>query len=195
MKTVIIKYQGGNVQSVAFALERLGASATVTDDADTIRTADRVIFPGVGEAGSTMKYLRERKLDQLIPSLEQPVLGICLGMQLMCRFSEENNTRCMGIFDVDVVKFPAKPLKVPHMGWNSLHNTKDWIGDSLDGKFAYFVHSFFAPLNPCTVAEVTYGRPFSAALRTNNFFAVQFHPEKSGDSGMRILKAFLDQSA
>lgn len=135
----------GNTQSVAFALDRLGVNYVITDHLETIAGADKVIFPGVGEASTTMAYLRERKLDVLIPSLRQPVLGICLGMQLMCRHSEENNTTCLGIFEADVKRFSGKPWKVPHMGWNVLHNTNNWVGEPMEGKFAYFVHSYFVP--------------------------------------------------
>ncbi len=194
MNTAIIRYQGGNVQSVAFALERLGVNFSITDDPEEIQRADSVIFPGVGEASTTIRYLRERKLDRLISDLRQPTLGICLGMQLMCRHSEENDTTCMGIFDVEVKRLPGKPLKVPHMGWNMLHNTNNWIDRGLEGKFVYFVHSFFVPLNKYTVAEVTYDQPFSAAMRKDNFFAVQFHPEKSAEQGVPILQGFLQQS-
>ncbi len=194
MNTAIIRYHGGNTQSVAFALERLGVNFTITDVPEEIQRADNVIFPGVGEASTTMRYLRERNLDKLITSLRQPTLGICLGMQLMCRQSEENNTTCMGIFDVEVKRLPGKPLKVPHMGWNMLHNTNNWIDSRLEGKFVYFVHSFFVPLNKYTVAQVTYDQPFSAAMRKDNFFAVQFHPEKSAEQGIPLLQSFLQQS-
>lgn len=194
MKTVIIKYPGGNIQSVSFALQRLGVTPTVSDVADEIRGADRVIFPGVGEAATAMSYLSARGLDQVIRSLRQPVLGICLGMQLMCRHSEERNTQGLSIFDVDVVRFPDNRVKVPHMGWNQLHSTKDWLGTGMEGIFAYFVHSYFVPLNSQTVAQTTYDQPFSAALRKDNFFAVQFHPEKSGLAGARILETFLNQA-
>lgn len=195
MNIVIVKYPGGNVQSVAFSLERLGVSATVTDNPERITGADRVILPGVGEASTAMRHLRLNRLDEVIRSLRQPVLGICLGMQLMCRYSEENNTECMGLFDVDVVRFSGKTGKVPHMGWNSLHDTKDWLGDGVEGNFAYFVHSYFVPVNVFTVATTHYGQAFSAALRRDNFHAVQFHPEKSGEAGSRILSSFLTQPA
>ena len=194
MNTAIIRYQGGNIQSVAFALERLGVNFSITDDPEVIQRADNVIFPGVGEASSTMRYLKEKNLDKLICNLRQPILGICLGMQLMCRHSEENDTPCLGIFDVEVKRLPGKPLKVPHMGWNMLHNTNNWIDRRLEGKFVYFVHSFFVPLNIYTVAQVTYDQPFSAAMRKDNFFAVQFHPEKSAEQGVPILQGFLQQS-
>lgn len=195
MNIVIVKYPGGNVQSVAFSLERLGASGTVTDNPERITGADRVILPGVGEASTAMRHLRLNRLDGVIRSLRQPVLGICLGMQLMCRYSEENNTECMGLFDVDVVRFSDKTGKVPHMGWNSLHDTKDWLGNGVEGNFAYFVHSYFVPLNAFTMATTHYGQAFSAALRRDNFHAVQFHPEKSGEAGSRILSSFLTQPA
>lgn len=195
MNIVIVKYPGGNVQSVAFSLERLGASGTVTDNPERITRADRVILPGVGEASTAMRHFRLNRLDEVIRSLRQPVLGICLGMQLMCRYSEENNTECMGLFDVDVVRFSDKTGKVPHMGWNSLHDTKDWLGNGVEGNFAYFVHSYFVPLNAFTMATTHYGQAFSAALRRDNFHAVQFHPEKSGEAGSRILSSFLTQPA
>lgn len=194
MKTVIIRYHGGNVQSVDFALQRLGITASVTADPEAIQGADHVIFPGVGEAGSTMQFLREKKLDQLIPSLTQPVLGICLGMQLLCRHSVENNTVGLGVYDVDVVRFSGETMKVPHMGWNQLTNTKDWLAGPVENKFAYFVHSFFVPLNRFTIASSTHGAPFSAALRKDNFFAVQFHPEKSAECGMEVLERFFAAS-
>ncbi len=191
MNTVIIKYPGGNVQSVTFALQRLGITPAITDDAEEIRQAERVIFPGVGEAATAMRYLHERRLDQLIPSLRQPVLGICLGMQLMCRHSEERDTPGLSVFDVDVIRFAGPLVKVPHMGWNKLHTTRDWMESKSEDPFVYFVHSYFVPLNPHTVAQTTYGQPFSAGLRKDNFFAVQFHPEKSGPPGSRILERFL----
>lgn len=193
MKTVIIRYPGGNIQSVSNALQRLGITPVVTDSPEEIRSADRVIFPGVGEAATAMSYLTEHQLDQVIKSLRQPVLGICLGMQLMCRHSEERNTPGLAIFDTDVRRFTGATIKVPHMGWNRLHDTKDWLESVADGIFAYFVHSYYVPVNAFTVAQSTYGQPFSAALRKDNFYAVQFHPEKSGDAGSRMLQAFFNQ--
>jgi len=194
MKTVIIKYNAGNVQSVMYALERLGASYLLTDDEAEIRSADKVIFPGVGEASTAMAYLRERGLDKLIPSLEQPVLGTCVGMQLMCRYSEENNTTCMGIFDIDVRRFPARPgFKVPHMGWNSIHSLQGPLTEGLsENAYVYFVHSYAADVCPETTATCDYVRPFSAMLHRDNFYAAQFHAEISGDVGQRILKNFLN---
>lgn len=193
MNTVIIKYPGGNIQSVTFALQRLGVAPMVTDRPEEITAADQVIFPGVGEAATAMRYLQAKGLDQVIRDLRQPVLGICLGMQLMCRHSQERNTPGLGIFDTDVIRFTGESIKVPHMGWNRLYNTKDWLSSGAEGIFAYFVHSYFVPLNDYTVAQTTYEQPFSAALRKANFFAVQFHPEKSGDAGARMLQAFLNQ--
>ncbi len=195
MKSAIIKYPGGNIQSVVSALERLGVDPVVTDSAEEIRAADNVIFPGVGEAWTTMQYIRGSGLDRVICGLRQPVLGICLGMQLMCRHSAERDTPGLGIFDVDVIRFPAESVKVPHMGWNQLRETKDWLATGIEGGFAYFVHSYFVPLTAHTVATATHDRPFSAALRKDNFFAVQFHPEKSGETGERILKEFLKQQS
>ncbi len=193
MKTVIIKYNAGNVQSVMYALDRLSVGYLYTDDEEEIRSADKVIFPGVGEASTAMAYLRSKKLDSLIPSLKQPVLGTCVGMQLMCRYSEENNTDCMGIFDVDVIRFPPTPgVKVPHMGWNSIYNYKDQITAGLqDDAYVYFVHSYAAPVCEHTIATCDYIQPFSALLHRDNFYAAQFHCEISGDVGEKILSNFL----
>lgn len=192
MKLVIVKYNAGNIQSVSFALERLGVRFTITDDTELIKSADKVIFPGVGEASTTMKYLQDKKLDQLIVSLKQPMLGICLGMQLMCRHSEEYNTTCLGIFDETVKKFtPQRDFKVPHMGWNKLTITDSWLDPSIDGKFAYFVHSYYVPVTSHTSAVTDYINPFSAAMHKDNFYAVQFHPEKSAEAGELVLKSFL----
>jgi glutamine amidotransferase len=192
MKVAIIKYNAGNIRSVDHALQRLGVHGVLTDDFDTIASADKVIFPGVGEAGTTMKYLRERGLDRLLKGLTQPVLGICLGQQLMCSRSEEGNTPCIGIFEEEVRRFPAGSLKVPHMGWNSLDRVRgDLIPVELRGAYVYFVHSYYVPVCEYTAAETHYILPFSAALQHKNFYATQFHPEKSGDPGERILSKFL----
>lgn len=198
MRVAIIKYNAGNIRSVLFALERLGIEAVVTDDEETIRNATHVIFPGVGAAGSAMAYLRERGLDKLIKSLTQPFLGVCLGMQLMCRHSEENDTECLGIFDIPVKKFNAPPpseegaLKVPHMGWNSLHALKSPLLAGLsEGAYCYFVHSYYAALDEATIATTVYGIEYSSALHKDNFYGVQFHPEKSAKVGEQILKNFL----
>ncbi len=192
MKIAIIKYNAGNTQSVAFALDRIGVSYAITDDPEEIKASEKVIFPGVGEASTAMQYLRDKNLDQLLPQLTQPVLGICLGMQLMCRFSEENNTECLGIFDETVKHFKATQTnKVPHTGWNNLTQTKGWLGPEFENTFVYFVHSYYVPLNPYTVAQTDYIAPFSAAMGKDNFFAVQFHPEKSAEVGEKILKQFL----
>ncbi len=197
MKVVIIKYNAGNVFSVQCALRRIGIEAEITDDADAIRRADKVIFPGVGEASTAMAYLREHGLDSVIRSLRQPVLGICIGMQLMCRSSEEGNTSCLGIFDVDVKRFDnssSQQYKIPHMGWNTLKvgSENNVIDSSCNGKYAYFVHSYYAPINEYTIAECDYITPFSAALHKDNFYATQFHPEKSGSVGEQILKNFIE---
>jgi len=192
MNLAIINYNAGNVQSVLFALERLGISATLTDDLEEIAAADKVIFPGVGEASTTMQRLRERNLDALIPSLKQPVLGICLGMQLLCTHSEENDTECLGVFPDKVVKFEPK-LKVPHVGWNSIYGLQNPLFDAkLEGEYVYFVHSYYVEKGEYTIAECDYITPFSAAIRKDNFFATQFHPEKSGTVGASILKKFLE---
>lgn len=192
MKLVIIKYNAGNVQSVSFALERLGINFSITDNAEEIKSADKVLFPGVGEASTTMAFLRAKNLDKLIPELTQPVLGICLGMQLMCRYSEENDTSCLGIFDEDVKRFvPTSSQKVPHMGWNKLNLTDSWLSRDLENEFVYFVHSYYVPVNAHSSAITEYINPFSAALHKNNFYAVQFHPEKSALAGEKVLKSFL----
>ena len=192
MKLVIIKYNAGNVQSVSFALERLGLSFTISDNPEEIQNADKVIFPGVGEASTTMAFLRDKKLDKLIPALSQPVLGVCLGMQLMCSFSEENNTTCLGIFPETVKRFvPTPTLKVPHMGWNQVKVTEGWLDPKLNDQHVYFVHSYYVHLNERTSAITEYTLPFSACMHTKNFYAVQFHPEKSASAGELVLKSFL----
>lgn len=192
MKVAIVKYNAGNIRSVYFALERLGIEATITDDHEQLRTADRVIFPGVGEASTTMKYLKERKLDILLRELTQPVLGICLGLQLMCTHTEEGDADCIGIFDLEVKKFEMK-LKVPHMGWNILENVSGKLfNPEAEGSFVYFVHSYYAVLGENTSAVTHYNNPFSAAIEHDNFYATQFHPEKSGPVGEKILKNFLE---
>ena len=207
MKVAIVKYNAGNVQSVRFALERLGVQSIWTDDPEELRRAERVIFPGVGEASSAMRFLRGRGLDEVICSLRQPVLGICLGLQLFCRHSEENDTTCLGIFDAEVRKFQntkvkisnpksripnLESLKVPHIGWNKLCNLRGALFEGVtEESFAYFVHSYYAEENPATVATTDYGVTFSAALHRDNFYAVQFHPEKSSAVGQQILSNFL----
>lgn len=192
MKTVIIKYNAGNVQSVMFALERLGVSYQWTDDEQEIRTADKVIFPGVGEASTAMAYIREKSLDKLIPTLKQPFLGTCVGMQLMCRHSEENDAQCLGIFDIPVRRFRSDTLKVPHVGWNTLQHLNGTLTHGLsEQSYVYYVHSYYAELSQWTVAETDYVQPFSAMLHRDNFYAAQFHAEISGNVGQKILENFL----
>ncbi|WP_345765639.1 imidazole glycerol phosphate synthase subunit HisH [Chryseobacterium endophyticum] len=187
----IIKYNGGNVSSVQNALSRLQVESVVTDDFDTLRSADKVIFPGVGEASSTMKNLKEKGLDLLIPSLQQPVLGICLGMQLMCGNNEEGNTAGLGIFDLEVKKFPAGDI-VPHMGWNTLSAVNSPLFSNIENDTdVYFVHSYYCELSEYTTSVCDYILPFSASLQKGNFYAMQFHPEKSGEAGSRLLENFL----
>ena len=194
MNVAIIKYNAGNIYSVSYALKRLGVEAIVTADPERLQKADKVIFPGVGEARTTMDYLRRHRLDVLIKELKQPLLGICLGMQLMCRHSEEGDADCLGIFDVDVKRFlpQAHTDKVPHMGWNTITALRSGLFDERqEQQFVYFVHSYYVPVNPFTAATTDYILPFSAALHKDNFYATQFHPEKSGSVGEAILHNFL----
>ncbi|WP_301923977.1 imidazole glycerol phosphate synthase subunit HisH [Ferruginibacter sp.] len=188
----IVKYNAGNVQSVQYALQRIGVESVVTDNFDSIRQADKVIFPGVGHAQSAMQYLRENGLDTLLLSLQQPVLGICLGLQLLCKHSQEGDTNCLGIFDTEVKLFSSPALKVPQIGWNNIYGYKSVLFNELpEQSFMYTVHSYYAALSDETVATTEYILPFSAALQKNNFYAVQFHPEKSGTAGETILKNFI----
>lgn len=192
MSVAIIKYNAGNVQSVQYALQRLGVTSIVTDDEMEIRRAEKVIFPGVGHANAAMQYLRERELDKVIISLQQPVLGICLGLQLLCKHSEEGDTPCLGIFDTEVKLFASTGLKVPQMGWNNIYDLKSGLFEGLaEESFIYNVHSYYAALSKQTIATTDYILPYSAALQKNNFYAVQFHPEKSGKIGEIILKNFI----
>ncbi|MCP3894870.1 imidazole glycerol phosphate synthase subunit HisH [Bacteroides sp.] len=195
MKVAIIKYNAGNIHSVDCALRRLGVEAVITADKELLRTADKVIFPGVGEAETTMNHLKATGMDELIKSLRQPVLGICLGMQLMCRYSEEGEADCLGIFDVSVKRFVSQRQedKVPHMGWNTIEQTNSELFKGFTHEeFVYFVHSFYVPVCEFTSAQTDYIQPFSAALHKDNFYATQFHPEKSGEAGERIIKNFLE---
>lgn len=195
MKIAIVKYNAGNIYSVDYALKRLGVEAVITADKEALMSADKVIFPGVGEAETTMNYLRQHRLDEVIKKLKQPVLGICLGMQLMCRHSEEGNADCLGIFDTDVKRFHPERHedKVPHMGWNTLSHVRSNLFKGFEKEeFVYFVHSFYVPLNEFTAAQTDYILPYSSAMHKDNFYATQFHPEKSGTVGERILQNFLD---
>lgn len=207
MKLVIVKYNAGNIQSVLYALERIGCGAEVTDDKARIAGADKVIFPGVGEASTAMEYLRARGLDVVIRGLRQPVLGICLGMQLLCSYSEENDTDCLGIFEERVRKFepgdgPAKvsqnvaapaATKVPQIGWNNIYDLETPLFDGVaDGSWCYFVHGYYAALGTHAIAKTDYVQPYSSALHRGNFYGVQFHPEKSAQTGEKILKNFIE---
>lgn len=192
MKIALIDYGAGNVQSVKYAVNRLGYEPILTKDHDEIKTADKVIFPGVGAAKAAMQQLKESGLDKVIPTLTQPVLGICVGMQLMAKHSQEGDVECLGIIDAEVVKF-EEGLKIPHMGWNDLSETKSDLFALLPSEHqVYFVHSYYVPVNEYTIATTDYGVNFSAAIKKDNFYAVQFHTEKSGDIGEQILKQFLE---
>ncbi|MDH5396734.1 MAG: imidazole glycerol phosphate synthase subunit HisH [Cyclobacteriaceae bacterium] len=195
MNIVIIKYNAGNTQSVIFGLNRLGIDPVLTDDPEEIMKADKVIFPGVGEASTTMKYLRDHKLDKVIVNLKQPVLGICLGMQLMCAHSEEGDTSCLGIFDLNVRQFKAegnRQYKIPQMGWNTLTSVHSPLFDAeMENSHVYFVHGFYVPLSKYTIATTEFIHPYSSAIARDNFYAVQFHPEKSSATGEQILKNFI----
>jgi glutamine amidotransferase len=191
LKLVIINYGAGNTQSIQFAFERLGVSAILSNNNEEILSADKIIFPGVGHAESALEILKETKLDLLIPSLKQPVLGICLGMQLMCSFSEEGKVSCLNIFNMPVKRFSSK-MKVPHTGWNQIENLKTNGYQNIKEKsFVYFVHSYFVPVCEYTTAICNYSQPFSASLQKNNFYAAQFHPEKSATIGQQFLQNFL----
>jgi glutamine amidotransferase len=195
MSIVIVRYNAGNIFSVESAFKRLGVDAVVSSDLEIIRKADKVVFPGVGEASTTMRHMRRLGLDTLIPSLKQPVLGICLGMQLMCAHSEEGDVDCLNIFDTEVKRFVSRKHedKVPHMGWNTIADVKSRMFDtSMEKEFVYFVHSYYVPVGEYTAATTDYINPFSAALHKDNFYATQFHPEKSGSVGEKILLNFLN---
>jgi glutamine amidotransferase len=193
MKLAIIKYNAGNITSVDFAFKRIGVNAEITDDIEKIKSADKVLFPGVGEASSAMSFLKEKNLDKAIKDLKQPVLGICLGMQLMCEFSEEGETDCLGIFNKKVKHFGSKELKVPQIGWNNIFDLKSPLFKNVKNEaFVYFVHGYYAELGENTISTTDYILKYSSALNKNNFYGVQFHPEKSGDVGEQILKNFIE---
>ena len=193
MKVAVVKYNAGNVQSVIYALQRLGVAPLHTDDHQEIKSADKVIFPGQGEAKSAMTYLRAKGLDKVLSSLHQPFLGICIGLQLMCRYSEEGDTDCLGIFDVQVKKFRSEKRKhkVPHMGWNCLNTEGNSLFSGVTNPYLYYVHSYYAALGADTIGTTEYIVPFSGALHKDNYYAVQAHPEKSSDAGQIILSNFL----
>jgi glutamine amidotransferase len=192
MSVIIIKYNAGNIYSMSLALQRLGVQAEISDDVNKIRSANKVIFPGVGEASSAMNHLHKTGLDKIIPALTQPFLGVCLGLQLLCKYSEENKTTCLGVYDEIVRKFPPQD-KVPHIGWNSLDISDSLLFKDLNQEeYVYFVHSYYAATGEDTIATTDYIVPFSAALHKDNFYSVQFHPEKSGKVGEKILRNFLE---
>ncbi len=191
MQIAIIKYNAGNVQSVQYALQRIGVDAVVTDDVDIIQKADKVIFPGVGHANAAMQYLKAKGLDKIIVELKQPVLGICLGMQLLCNFSAEGDTECLGVFDTGIKLFESCDFKVPQVGWNNIYDYRSVLFDGIEETaFVYGVHSYYAAVSKDTIAMTDYILPYSAALQKNNFYGVQFHPEKSGTTGETVLKNF-----
>ncbi len=195
MSVAIVKYNAGNIYSVVHALQRLGVEPLLTDDPELLRRADKVLFPGQGEAGHAMQYLREHGLDEVIRTLRQPLLGICIGQQLLCKHSAEGDTPCLGIFDVPVLRFRPQQheQKVPHMGWNDIRDLQTPLFSGLSERdFVYFVHSYYVPVCNETIATTDYILPFSAALHKDNYYATQFHPEKSGDVGHRIIKNFLE---
>ena len=195
MKVAVIKYNAGNIQSVLFALERLGIDAVVSENPEEIKSADKVIFPGVGEAGSAMQHLKEHKLDILIKELKQPVLGICLGMQLLCAHSEEGNTPCLNIFPIQIKKFKTENalLKIPQIGWNTVYDLKGKLFNKIDSEsYMYFVHSYYAEISEYGIASTEYILQYSSALNKNNFYAAQFHPEKSANAGEQLLRNFLE---
>lgn len=192
MNIVVVKYNAGNIQSMLFALERIGIAAEVTDDSKKLRQADKVIFPGVGEASSAMKYLKEKKLDAVIKNLQQPVLGVCLGMQLLCADSEENNTKCLGIVPVKVKRFCDSGLKIPQVGWNTIYDLRSDLFTGVDkNSYVYNVHSYYAGNSEYSIAKCKYGVEYAAAVNKDNFYGVQFHTEKSAGVGEKILKNFL----
>ena len=194
MEVAIVKYNAGNIYSVVNALKRLGIEPLLTDDAELLQKADRIIFPGQGEARSAMEYLKARRLDEVIRALRQPVLGICVGQQLLCRHSEEGDVECIGVFDADVKRFVPQRHedKVPCMGWNQLHDTRSPLMKGIEGRYVYFVHSFYVPLCKNTAATADYIQPYSAAMHKQNYYSCQFHPEKSGKVGERILRNFME---
>jgi len=193
MRVAVVKYNAGNIQSLIFALERLGVNPILTDDPETIKSVDKVTFPGQGEASSAMKYLRTKNLDKLLISLKQPFLGICLGLQLMCRHSEENDTDCLGIFDINVKRFKPDAInKVPHMGWNTIFDLRSPLFEGIPSdSYLYYVHSYYAEMNEHAIATTNYNVGFSAAIHDRNYYALQAHPEKSADVGLQIIKNFL----
>jgi glutamine amidotransferase len=193
MRVAIVKYNAGNIRSVAYALNRLGIEPEISDDPEVLKSVDKVIFPGVGEASTAMSYLKKDGLDKLIPTLQQPVLGICLGLQLMCTHSEENNTDCLNIFPVQVKRFPVKEhMKVPQIGWNTIHDLKSPLFKGItENAFMYFVHSYYAEQNPYGIATTDYIQPYASAIHKDNFYAVQFHAEKSGEVGSQIIENFI----
>ena len=192
MTLAIVQYNAGNIQSVIYALRRLGVEPVLSDDAEVLAAADKVIFPGVGEASSAMRYLQAKGLDLTLRQLRQPTLGICLGLQLMCRHSEENNTPCLGIFDMEVRRFESQSLKVPHIGWNTIQKLSSPLFRGINEEsYVYYVHSYYATLGAHSIAESHYAQPYSAAIHRDNFYAVQFHPEKSSQVGAQILQNFL----